>query len=87
MRCRFDIRYHEISFIDNGIGFDAAEGENLFSIFYRLHDRNHYKGSGIGLAVCRKIMALHGGYITAEGEKGKGATITCYFPAEAEQVL
>ncbi len=82
-----DIRYYEISFTDNGIGFDPSEGENLFSIFYRLHDRSQYKGSGIGLAVCRKIMALHGGYITAESNGRQGAAITCYFPAEAAQPL
>lgn len=73
--------YYEITFIDNGIGFGPDEANNIFTIFYRLHERGKYKGSGIGLAVCHKIMALHGGYITAQGEPGGGCTITCLFPA------
>lgn len=72
----------EIQFTDNGIGFDPKQAEKIFSIFYRLHERSEYRGSGIGLAVCRKIMALHGGYITAEGQPGSGTTIKCFFPAE-----
>ena len=75
-----DTRYHTITIVDNGIGFDQKFDEKLFTIFFRLHERSAYRGSGIGLAVCRKIMALHGGYISAQGEPGKGATISCYFP-------
>lgn len=71
----------EIVFSDNGIGFDPKQAEKIFSIFYRLHERNQYRGSGIGLAVCRKIMALHGGYITANGQVGSGTKIRCFFPA------
>ncbi len=74
----------EITFTDNGIGFDPKQSEKIFSIFYRLHERNEYRGSGIGLAVCRKIMALHGGYITAFSNPGDGTQIKCSFPAETE---
>lgn len=73
--------YHEITFTDNGIGFSTDEANNIFTIFYRLHERGKYKGSGIGLAVCHKIMSLHGGFITAQGKPGKGCAITCLFPA------
>lgn len=75
--------YYEISFKDNGIGFPENETDNLFEIFYRLHEKKDYRGSGIGLAVCRKIMDMHGGYITALGDQGKGASFYCYFPVNA----
>jgi PAS domain S-box-containing protein len=78
------IHYKVITISDNGIGFDGAQSEKLFAIFFRLHDRSEYRGSGIGLAVCRKIMALHGGYITAEGIPGDGAVIKCFFPVELD---
>lgn len=73
--------YYEITFTDNGIGFSPDEANNIFAIFYRLHERGKYRGSGIGLAVCQKIMGLHGGFITAQGEPGKGCVVTCLFPA------
>jgi signal transduction histidine kinase len=78
-----DMPYHQITIADNGIGFDNSEAENIFNIFYRLHERHRYRGSGVGLAVCKKIMHLHGGYITAEGREGKGAVMCCLFPADA----
>ena len=70
---------YEISIEDNGIGFDQNQAENLFAIFFRLHDRSIYKGSGIGLAVCKKIMDLHNGHIVAISD-GNGAIFKCYFP-------
>lgn len=72
-------KYHIFSFADSGVGFPSDEAEKIFGMFYRLHEKN-YKGSGIGLAICRKIMNIHGGFITAAGEPGKGATIHYYFP-------
>ena len=83
MVTRQGIPYHQITITDNGIGFDNSEAENIFSIFYRLHERNQYSGSGIGLAVCKKIMALHGGSISAEGRPGTGTSVHCLFPADA----
>jgi signal transduction histidine kinase len=72
--------YHVISVGDNGIGFDTSDTEKIFAMFGRLHDGKEYKGSGIGLAVCKKIMDLHNGFITVESEPGKGSVFTCYFP-------
>jgi light-regulated signal transduction histidine kinase (bacteriophytochrome) len=54
--------------------------EKIFVIFQRLHSRSEYGGTGIGLAVCKKIVANHEGYITAQGEVGKGATFVIYLP-------
>ena len=79
-----DTQYHVITITDDGIGFDGKHNDKLFTIFFRLHERTEYRGSGIGLAVCRKIMALHGGYITAEGIPGDGTVINCYFPVGKE---
>lgn len=72
--------YECISITDNGIGFDKKEAENIFNIFYRLHDKSRYKGSGMGLAICKKIMNLHNGFITAESVPGRGSTFNCFFP-------
>lgn len=67
---------------DNGIGFEPRYNEKIFDIFYKLHDRNTYGGTGIGLAICKKIMENHQGAITASGEAGKGATFRVYIPVE-----
>lgn len=76
-----DTVYHIISVTDNGIGFEKDHAEKIFRIFYRVHD-HQYRGAGMGLAVSKKIMELHGGFIEAEGDPGEGATFTCYFPEE-----
>ena len=72
--------YTIISVSDNGIGFDDTESEKIFELFYRIPAKIKYKGSGIGLAICKKIMAMHHGFITAEGSPAGGATFSCYFP-------
>lgn len=74
------IKYHCISVKDNGIGFDATFREQIFGLFQRLHGRNEYEGTGIGLAICKKIMENHAGLIQADGEKGSGARFTFYLP-------
>lgn len=72
--------YGIISISDNGLGFYEEEAEKLFEIFHHLADSGKRKGSGVGLAISKKIMNLHDGFITAEGSPDKGAAFTCYFP-------
>jgi light-regulated signal transduction histidine kinase (bacteriophytochrome) len=71
--------YHCITVSDNGIGFNDAYKEDIFKVFHRLHTRE-YKGSGVGLAICKKIIESYGGYIEAHSEEKKGAIFTLYFP-------
>jgi PAS domain S-box-containing protein len=74
--------FHEIIVKDNGIGFEPTEAARIFEAFRRLHGRLEYAGSGIGLAICKKIMDLHNGTIMATGEKEKGATFIITLPNE-----
>lgn len=74
-------RILEISFADNGIGFAQQYAEKIFQIFQRLHSKSTYKGTGIGLALCKKIIENHQGYIYAYGEPGKGSTFVILLPA------
>ncbi|MEO6721455.1 MAG: PAS domain S-box protein [Ferruginibacter sp.] len=74
------IAYHHISFKDNGIGFESQYNNKVFEVFQRLHGRAEYEGTGIGLAICKKIMENHSGIITAEGCLGEGATFHLYLP-------
>ncbi len=71
--------YHRMTVSDDGIGFNPEESESLFTMFYRAEKKNKYKGSGIGLAICKKIMDLHNGFILAESN-GQGASFSCFFP-------
>jgi signal transduction histidine kinase len=73
-------RYIRIRITDNGIGFLNEYSEKIFAIFQRLHDKATYKGTGIGLAVCREIVAHHGGVISATGALHEGATFTIILP-------
>jgi len=71
----------EISIQDNGIGFDEKYVERIFAVFQRLHGRTEYEGTGVGLAVCRRITDRHGGTIAARSKVGEGATFTVTLPA------
>lgn len=77
-----DDLFEVIQFSDNGIGFEQKFAENIFNIFSRLHGQDEYKGSGVGLALCKKIMQVHKGYIIAEGIPDNGAIFKLYFPLE-----
>ncbi|KAF2508091.1 ATP-binding protein [Flavobacterium foetidum] len=78
---------HWIRFSDNGIGFDQKYADSIFKVFTRLHNQQEYTGSGIGLALCKKIMQAVGGTIHAEGKPGIGTAITIYFPCDPLDTL
>lgn len=75
-------KYHKITFRDNGIGFDQEYSKKIFILFNRLHNKNEYDGTGIGLAICKKIVENHKGYIFANSAIGEGATFIVYLPLE-----
>lgn len=73
--------YWNLTFEDNGIGFEQQYENKIFELFQRLHGKGEYPGTGIGLAICKKIVQNHNGYITASGEVGVGATFHVFIPA------
>lgn len=75
----FENTFHKISFTDNGIGFEQQYADQAFKLFHRLHEKT--SGTGIGLALCKKIIEIHKGYICVHSEPGKGTTFTVLFPA------
>jgi signal transduction histidine kinase len=75
-------KYCHIAFSDNGIGFEAIYNEKIFEIFQRLHGKGIYKGTGIGLAIVKKIIDNHKGIITAVGKPNEGATFDIYLPTK-----
>lgn len=80
------VHYHHISFSDNGIGFEKDYENQIFEIFKRLHGQNIFPGSGIGLALCRRIVMNHQGILYAKSEFGKGSTFHIFLPdLEAEE--
>jgi PAS domain S-box-containing protein len=73
-------KFIKIRFSDNGIGFDESYAEQIFATFFRLNSKDKYEGTGLGLALCKKIVERHGGTITASGKTGEGATFTFTLP-------
>lgn len=72
---------HEVVvFADQGIGFDTAYSQKIFEVFGRLHSKDEYEGTGIGLAICRRAMFNHDGFIIADSSPDKGAQFSLYFP-------
>jgi PAS domain S-box-containing protein len=74
--------YIKLTFTDNGIGFEQQHADQIFIIFQRLNNQRFYSGTGIGLALCKKIVDHHDGIITAKSEPGEGATFTILLPVE-----
>ncbi len=79
--------YYEITFQDNGIGFDQKYAEQIFTMFQRLSSGGEYPGTGIGLAICKKVVTTYHGEIFAEGFVDKGAVIHVLLPVEQPKIL
>jgi signal transduction histidine kinase len=74
--------FFHISVADNGIGFEEKYTAKIFELFQRLHSKDTYSGTGIGLALCKKIVDNMNGYISAKSEPQKGSVFSVYMPKE-----
>lgn len=72
--------YYRIDVIDSGIGFEQKHAERIFQVFQRLHGKSEFAGTGIGLAICAKVVSNHGGAIRATSQPGQGATFSVFLP-------
>jgi light-regulated signal transduction histidine kinase (bacteriophytochrome) len=73
-------QFAKIVLSDNGIGFEQEQAERIFTTFTRLNSKDKYEGTGLGLALCKKIVQRHSGFISARGDKGNGAEFTILLP-------
>jgi PAS domain S-box-containing protein len=78
------ILYHKITVQDNGLGFEPEYSDKIFEIFQRLNNNSSYKGTGIGLAICKRIVQNHHGIIKAYGKENEGARFDIYLPAQLQ---
>ncbi|HTJ14794.1 MAG TPA: ATP-binding protein [Dinghuibacter sp.] len=78
--------FYEISVRDNGIGFEQKYADKIFSLFSRLHSYDQFEGTGIGLAICKKIADKHGGMISASGEPGEGSVFIVSLPVREPEI-
>ena len=76
------VRYCHITYSDNGIGFESEYKDKIFEVFQRLHGKNEYEGTGIGLAIVKKIIMNHDGFISAKGKPNRGVTFDIFIPVE-----
>jgi signal transduction histidine kinase len=73
--------FYKLTFADFGIGFEQDKADKIFEVFQRLHQKSEYSGTGMGLAICKKISENHYGFIYATSEPGKGSVFVVYLPA------
>lgn len=78
------LAYHRIDIVDNGIGFDEKYRDRIFDLFQRLPGKNEFAGTGIGLAICEKVVSNHGGAVTATSQPGYGARFRVYLPSDVK---
>ena len=81
------IKFYRITIKDNGIGFEQEYADNIFKLFQRLHGRSEYSGTGIGLAICKKIVENHHGTIKATGQPGEGSAFIIELPVDTNVQL
>lgn len=78
-----ELPFHQILFSDNGIGFKREFADKIFIIFKRLHAKTEFAGTGIGLAICKRVVSNHNGYILADSIEGEGSNFYIYLPTES----
>jgi signal transduction histidine kinase len=78
--------WYKVTVTDNGIGFDGEKAARIFDIFQRLDNHGRLPGTGIGLAIAKRVVQNHRGFITAAGETGAGANFTIYLPVNNHSV-